>query len=164
MIKKVRGDFTIPPAHLTLFPMLDILSPSSYNNFMSKPILNVKITTPNEKKGTVNALFDTGSFYTIIRRDCFPEGGSIFEFAKAKRFGTAGQRGKIRIVGETNLVVSIGNRMINTSAFVSPDLKREMLIGAGTMQMWDITIRNRKGKTIVLVGRDMRDPEITEID
>ncbi|MBI2059133.1 MAG: hypothetical protein HYT87_05115 [Nitrospirae bacterium] len=68
-----------------------------------------------------------------------------------------------RTAGVT-LVMTIGEKMIQDDALVSPDLGQDMLVGAGTMQKWDIIIRNRNGKTKVIVGRDMRDPEITEVD
>lgn len=40
---------------------------------MSKPIYSIEIITADAKKRAVNTVFDTGSFYTIIREDCIPE-------------------------------------------------------------------------------------------
>ena len=53
---------------------------------------------------------------------------------------------------------------ISDIALVSPDLSQEMIVGAGTMQKWDISIINRNGHTEVTVGRDMHDPDIIEVD
>ncbi|MBI2061258.1 MAG: hypothetical protein HYT87_16080 [Nitrospirae bacterium] len=131
---------------------------------MSKPILPVILTSTDMKKKRVEAFFDTGSFFTIIRRDVVPSGRATLPYKKAKRLGTAGRRGGVIISGETVLVIEIGKRMISSRAIISPDIKREMIIGAGAMQEWDISVRNRNGKTKVLVGRDLRDPEITEVD
>jgi len=58
----------------------------------------------------------------------------------------------------------IGDRLIESQALVSPDLSQEMIIGAGTMQEWDITIRNQNGHTEVVVGKDLRDPDVQEVD
>jgi len=52
---------------------------------------------------------------------------------------------------------------INDIVLISPGLSQEMLVGAGTMQKWDISILNRDGKSALSVGRDMRDPQITEV-
>jgi len=38
-----------------------------------------------------------------------------------------------------------------------------MVAGVPTLEMWDISIRNRDGRTRVAVGRDMRDPDITDL-
>lgn len=130
---------------------------------MSSPILNIKFITPEEKKGEANALFDLGSYYTILRKDKLPK-DTKFEIYKRKReFGTADKKGKIEIIGTTRLIIKIGNKMIETSAFISPDLNTEFIIGAGTMQSWDITIKNKNIKTSVVAGLDMRDEEITRI-
>ena len=41
---------------------------------MTKPVLEIEITTAEGKSGTVNAVFDTGSFYTLLREDAAFEG------------------------------------------------------------------------------------------
>ena len=60
--------------------------------------------------------------------------------------------------------MSIQGKQIDDLVLVSPDLSQEMLVGAGTMQKWDISILDRDGHTELSVGRDMRDPEIREVD
>ncbi|MBI2889802.1 MAG: hypothetical protein HYY13_03350 [Nitrospirae bacterium] len=131
---------------------------------MGKPVLKVTLTTADQKARTVPGLFDTGSFYTIVRSDCVPSGNAVAAYKTAHTLGTAKRRAKVRVVGDVVLVIRIGRKIIRSPAFVSPDLQREFIIGAETMQAWDITIRNRNGKTKVIVGRDMRDPEVTEVD
>jgi hypothetical protein len=54
--------------------------------------------------------------------------------------------------------------MIEDAALVSSNMSSDMLIVAKTMQAWDITIKNENGKTEIVIGHDMRDPEITEVD
>jgi hypothetical protein len=54
--------------------------------------------------------------------------------------------------------------MIDAQVLVSNELGADMLIGAQTMQSWDISIINTKGNTKINVAHDMRDPEITEVD
>lgn len=53
--------------------------------------------------------------------------------------------------------------MIRDETLVSDEPGSDMLIGAKTMQSWDITIRNSNGKTKVIVKHDMRDPEINAV-
>ena len=130
---------------------------------MGKPILDATITTAEGKGAGVKVLFDTGSFYTIVRENVLPEGTAIIRYKPERELGTAGQEGKIRICGATDLIFSIGDKMIDDRALVSPDLRSELIIGAKTMQSWDITVRNQNGKTDVVVGHDMHDPEITEV-
>ncbi|MBI2060812.1 MAG: hypothetical protein HYT87_13675 [Nitrospirae bacterium] len=130
---------------------------------MGKPVLTITVISGDKKKKTIPALFDTGSHYSIIRSDCVPSARTVIRFPLIKTLGTASKTGGVRIVGETGLIMTIGRRRINDRVLVSPDLKREMVIGADTMQGWDITIKNRNGKTRVSVGHDMRDPDIIEV-
>lgn len=125
---------------------------------------NVTLKTTDDQVVQTTALFDTGSFYTIIREDILPSGTPVLRYREDKVFGTAGKEGQVRIQSVTELIVSIGNKMISTRAYISPDLRREFLIGAETMQAWDISVHTTNGKTEVRVGHDMRDPEITEVD
>ena len=131
---------------------------------MSKPILDVEIHTPDDAVALVKAVFDTGSFYTIVREDRVPSSASIVRRKSPWTLRAAARGSQLTAVGEVSLVLSIGDRQIHDIALVSPDLSQEMLVGAGTMQKWDISIVNRNGHTDVSVGRDMHDPDITEVD
>ncbi|MCH8317605.1 MAG: hypothetical protein IIA88_03795 [Bacteroidetes bacterium] len=131
---------------------------------MSKPILNIEFITPDDKKGEAKALFDSGSFPTILRENMLPKGTKLLTYKKKREFGLADRKGKIEVTASITLIIKIGNKMIETSAFISPDLKRELLIGAGTMQTWDISIKNKNGKTFIVVGLDMRDEDIIMIE
>ena len=130
---------------------------------ISKPILNIEFITPDDKKGEAKALFDSGSFPTILREDILPKGTKLHTYKKKREFGLADRKGKIEVTASISLIIKIGNKMIETNTFISPDLKRELLIGAKTMQSWDISIKNRNGRTSVVVGLDMRDEDITMI-
>ena len=130
---------------------------------MSKPVLDATLITPEEKEIQAKVLVDSGSFYSIIRENLLPEGTSVIRYKTPREFGTAGQVGKVKITGTTYLIIKVGGKMIDESVCVCPDLKSNMLIGSGTMQHWDITLQNKNGKTEVIFGRDMRDPEITEV-
>lgn len=131
---------------------------------MSKPIENVTLKTTDDKTVHTMALFDTGSFYTIVRADILPQETPVLLYKDQKVFGTAGKEGQVRVQGVTELVIAIGEKMISTRAYVSPDLRREFIVGAETMQAWDISIHTTNGKTQIHVGHDMRDPDITEVD
>lgn len=131
---------------------------------MSKPIKEITIITLAEKSTQVKAVFDSGSFYTIIREDKLPA-DTIIEYRKEPiEFRTAGESGKLKVIGGVLLTITIDEKMIADSALVSPNLAQEMLIGAKTMQGWDISIQNLNGKTEIIVGHDMRDPDIIEVD
>ncbi|MBI3269366.1 MAG: hypothetical protein HYZ53_10130 [Planctomycetes bacterium] len=131
---------------------------------MSKPVVEVELLSIGGCTKRVRALFDTGSHYTILRDTELPEGTQILKYAKPEAFRTAATGGALHVTGTTLLKIRIGKRMVRDEVLVSPDLGREMLVGAGTMQKWDISVRNRKGRTEVTVGHDLRDPEITEVD
>lgn len=131
---------------------------------MSKPTLEVGLTTPDGKITRLKAVFDTGAYPSIVRPDALPAGSATLPQHSPTELRTAGQGGKLQITGATILTIAIGDRLIQDDVLISPDLVSPMLIGSKTMQAWDITIRNRNGKTKVIVGLDMRDPEITEVD
>lgn len=131
---------------------------------MSKPVLQIHLETLDEKSGDIRAVFDTGSFYTIIRDDMVPKGASTVKRTTAKQLRAAAKGSRVTITAEVPLVMTIGRKMIEDSALISPDLAQEMLIGAKTLQAWDISIVTPNGKTEVVVGRDMRDPDVTEVD
>jgi hypothetical protein len=131
---------------------------------VTKPVLQIEITTAEGKSGSVKAVFDTGSFYTILREDRVPAEANILKRKQPHIFRTAARGTQFSAAGELSLVLTIGDRVIHDVALVSSDLSQEMLVGAGTMQKWDISIITRNGHTEVSVGRDMRDPDITEVD
>lgn len=131
---------------------------------MSKPVKKITITTADEKTGEVNAVFDRGSFYTIIRQDKIPAGATVLPQLHLQTFRTAGEGGRVNISAHIHLIMSIGDKMIDDSALVSPNLVSDLLIGAKTIQAWDISILNKNGNTQIQIGHDMRDPEITEVD
>jgi hypothetical protein len=131
---------------------------------MGKPILEVEVTTSEEATSRVKAVFDTGSFYSILREDKVPPGVRILQHKTPRSFRTAARGAGLQASGEMPVVLTIGDRRIDDVVLVSEDLAQEMLIGAGTMQKWDISIVTRGGRTEVVVGRDMRDPDITAVD
>ena len=131
---------------------------------MSKPIFPVRITTPDDRSSTVQAVFDSGSFYSILREDKVPAGAPVIRRAHPRTFRTAARGSALAATGELPVVLAIGDREIDDVVLVSADLSQEMMVGAGTMQKWDISIVTREGRTEVVVGRDMHDPDITEVD
>ena len=131
---------------------------------MSKPILDVEIQTPDDKAATVKAVIDSGSFYTIVREDKVPSAASIV-WRKTPRVLRAAVKGSQPVaIGDVSLVLTVSGRQIDDVALVCRDMAQDMIIGAGTMQKWDISILNRNGHTEVSVGRDMHDADLTEVD
>lgn len=131
---------------------------------MSKPIHTLTIGTMEKNSKKVSTLFDTGSFYTIVREDVLPKTNFVHWYPVKEEFNTAAKGGKLQIKGVTRLTMEFNKRRIVDDVLVSADINREMIIGAKTMQAWDIVINNKNGHTVVTFGKDMRDPEITEVD
>lgn len=131
---------------------------------MSNPVREMEIRTKDGKKGVVTALIDSGSFYTLIRKDCVPRGATIIRYKKSEKMATAGKSGGIHAVAGMDLVVMVEGHPIEDTVRISPDLKREFILGAGTMQKWDITIKNKNGHTTIHVGHDMNDPDIQTVE
>lgn len=104
----------------------------------------------------MRAIFDSESFYSILREDKVPRGAAVLRRKTPRRFRAAAKGSQLAASGELSLVSTIGDKQIDDLVLVSSDLSQEMLVGAGTM--------NREGRTEVTVGRDMRDPDITEVD
>ena len=130
---------------------------------MSKPVRQVTITTLDEKTGTANAVFDTGSFYSILRADKVPVGAAVLERKKPLILKAAAKDTRPTVTADVTLIVRLGDKEIVDMVSVSPDLSQEMLVGAGTMQKWDINVLNRNGRTEVDIGTDRRDPEVNEV-
>lgn len=72
---------------------------------MGKPVREVTLTTPEEKTTRANALFDSGSFYTILKENLLPPETHIVEYKTPREFKTAGQERKVRIRGFTELLL-----------------------------------------------------------
>lgn len=131
---------------------------------MSKPVLEIEIQTPDDTTAKVRAVIDTGSFYTIVRADKVPSAASVVSRKSPRVLRAAVKGTQLIATGEVSLVITLNGRQIDDVALVCPDLAQEMIVGAGTMQKWDISILNRNGRTEVSVGRDMRDADLTEVD
>lgn len=131
---------------------------------MTKPIRTIKLKTMDGKKSEVEALIDTGSFYTIIRQDCVPAGAKFISYKTAEKLGTAKKSGQVRIVASAEMILEIDGHPILEDVRISPDLKREFILGAKTMQAWDISIKNKNGHTKIHVGHDMNDPDIQAVE
>src|SRR3989304_2512662 len=103
--------------------------PITGNFIMSKPIKKIIITTVDEKSAEINAVFDSGSYWTIIREDKIPAGAAILKKTNPESFRTAAPGGKVEISGYIELIMQIGDKMIQDSAHISPNLFSDMLLG-----------------------------------
>ena len=130
---------------------------------MTKPIMDVNLRTPDGKTRKVRAIFDTGSYRTLIREDCVPDGAIIIPAVPSRELRTAAQGGRLRITGLLVLSIGIGNRAVEGEVLVSPDLSQEMLVGCGIMHAWDISVKNHNGSTEVVVGLHLDDPDVQEV-
>ena len=126
-----------------------------------KPIFPVTVFSLNKTSADLKAVFDSGSFYTIVRADKLPLNTQVIN--QEITFGTDNKKASLSVIGQTILVIKIGEKMVQGEVMVSDELGSDMLIGAGLMQTWDISIMNTNGKTQINVKHDMRDPEINEV-
>lgn len=131
---------------------------------MGKPILDVTLQDVVGRTSKARTVFDSGSHYTIVREAALPVGTQVLEYPSPRELRTATIGGRLALKGTTHLVFTIGDKMIEDDAMVSASLAQEAIIGAGTMQKWDISLKNENGSTTVVVGRDMRDPDVIEVD
>lgn len=131
---------------------------------MSKPRLQIDVTTSEELTATLTAVFDTGSFDSIIREDRVPPGAVVVRRKTPKALRAAVGGSRLEIIGQIPLVLTIGDKRVEDAVLVAPKLAQEMLVGAKTMQAWDINVFTTNGDTKVEVGTDMRGPDVTEVD
>ena len=131
---------------------------------MTKPVVDIEVQSIEGGRAKVRAVFDTGSHFSIVQAAKLPLGAQVLEYPRAQTLKTAAQGGKLRILGRTVLILRVGAKRVSDEVLVSSDLSQEMLVGAGTMQKWDISVRNSGGRTRVTVGRDLDDPDVTEVD
>lgn len=130
---------------------------------MSYPIQKLQIETIDKKTKSVNTLFDSGSFYSIIKQVCLPSSEYIVYYPVPELWGTASEGGTLEITGSVELIVTINNKKIKELIYIAPNLSKEMIIGSKTLQAWHITIDNSNSKTIISVDKDMNDPDITSV-
>lgn len=130
---------------------------------MSKPTRKVEIETVEGFRTEASALIDSGSFHSLIQADCVPNGALIFRYKEPKTFGTAQEGGKLVSVGKIYLIVHLEGHSIDLDASVCPDLTAQVIIGAGEMQRWDISIQNANGHTSIHIGHDLNDPDIQTV-
>lgn len=103
-------------------------------------------------------LFDSGARRSVIRREIAEKIATIVKFPIPFKFYLAD--GKTQV--ETNLVadimVSIDNRIIFDQFPILDKLSREVIIGANTLQSWEI-ILDAKNESIT-VGVDLKAIEL----
>ncbi len=131
---------------------------------MSKPIVDVTLKSLEGTSAKVRAVFDSGSHHSIIQEAKLPPKTLVHKYAKTETLKTAGVGGRLHISGRTLLIIHIGSKRVSDEVLVSPDLSKDMLVGAGTMQKWDISIGNGGGRTRIAVGHHMDDPDVQEVD
>ena len=130
---------------------------------MSKPVRSAILTTMDELKADVSALFDTGAFHSLIREDKLPAMAMFTRLKTPKFFGTADSSGKLMAIGVADIELHVENHDIFISTFVVPSLTADLIVGARDMQGWDISIKNENGHTTVHIGHDLKDPDVQTV-
>jgi len=107
-----------------------------------------------EKK--VNALFDRGATYSIVRKDIAEKITFIDSLPKLMEFGTASKEKKIIIKLRTSMDFYIDDTRFSDEFLVTDEIEEEVIIGAKTMQSWRFKLDSENERVIF-------DPKVTKL-
>ncbi len=98
-----------------------------------------KLSVKGDKdKKDVNILFDSGATHSVIRKDIAEELFSINRFTEPEEVGTAKKGGRMQSIGTVAFHTRLDNCEITDQALVVDELRSEMIIGASTLQKYEI--------------------------
>lgn len=112
----------------------------------------------NKGKQRVEVLFDTGASQSCIRRDVATRVATVFRKRSAKTFVLADGRTQIKTDEVAVLDLRINGKAIDDYFYVLKDGRREVIVGAGTMQRWDLKLHPRRH--LIEIGTDPEDLEL----
>jgi len=94
----------------------------------------------------VNALFDSGSTYSFVRKDIAEKIGQIDNLPEPMKFTTAKKDKKIKVKLRIAIDFYLNNARFSDEFLVSNEIKEEAIIGAKTMQSWRFKLDFKKEK------------------
>lgn len=102
--------------------------------------------------GEAEVLFDSGASQSVMRRSVAERLATIIRLPMARTFQLADGKTSVETDELTNIMVTIDGITVDSKFYVLKELGREIVVGASTMQEWDIRL-NLKDETIT-VGQD----------
>jgi len=103
-------------------------------------------------RGEAEILFDSGASQSVVRKSLAEKLATIIKLPKARRFKLADGKTEAKTDLLANIMVAIDSVIIDTRFYVLEKLGREIIIGASTMQEWDIRLNLKDEK--ITVGQD----------
>ena len=104
----------------------------------------------------VEALFDTGVSYSCIRPEVAERLAHVEPLRQPKELGTADESTTVRVTARVALDFELDGVVLSDEFMVVPNLRREVIIGAKTMQAWRIKVDMEKEQIIF-------DPRVGEL-
>ena len=104
----------------------------------------------------VEALFDTGASYSCIRPELAERLAHVEPLRRPKELGTADENHTVRVTAAVRLDFELDGVVLSDEFMVVPNLRREVIIGAKTMQAWRIKVDMEKEQIIF-------DPRVGEL-
>ena len=86
----------------------------------------------------VDALFDTGARRSVVRREAAEALASLTRLSKPRTFQTADENGSLAAAHVVNLELTINGVTIDDQFYAIDSLRRGLIVGADTMQSWEI--------------------------
>lgn len=112
-----------------------------------------KLTVQGDKgKNDLEVFFDSGARRSVIRKDAAEKIASLQKSLLRRTFTLADNKTQIHSEEVTVLWITIDGKTIDDEFYVVSDLSRELIVGASTMQTWDILLDLKNEK--VTVGVD----------
>ena len=103
-------------------------------------ILKTYTVTGNQGSARLQALFDTGSDVSLVRRNLAERLGTFTPTGRPLRMEMADGEGTFSVNEMIHLFVEIGDATVFFLFYVAENLGEEMIIGADMMQRWKIKL------------------------
>lgn len=104
-------------------------------------------------KGSSEAevLFNPGARRSVIRKDVAEKISTLIPLPKTARFYLADGKTEVTTNFVVNVSITIGDRIIFDQFPVLENLSREVIIGANTLQSWEIKLDLKNESVTVIV-------------
>ncbi|MCS7186486.1 MAG: retropepsin-like aspartic protease [Armatimonadota bacterium] len=118
----------------------------------------VKSVTLRGDKGQIelDGMFDTGSTYSVIRKDIAEQLATVIPLDEPITLRTAEQGRQITVTHRVVLTIWLNGYRLSDEFMVVEQLSRPVLIGATTMQKWRMRLDMANEEVII-------DPTATEL-
>ncbi len=129
---------------------------NSYLKAGNKMIIEKKILFEGSKgELELNAMFDSGASFSCIKHMHAVKLGDTIKLRRSLRVGTASEHSFSDIYEKILLDFYIDNYRFFDDFIIVPELSKEIIIGAATMQKWRFKLDFEKDEVII-------DPRVTK--